>query len=265
MKKTVLKSYVLSLVICMGTLEAFANKPRSMNEIMASGELVIGIDGESPPYNFYEGTEPKGFEVDLGRAIADKLKLKPVFKQGAFKAMILGLQNGTYDAILVHHTISDERKKAVHFVSPFFCSGSAWYTNDPKLTDLKSIGNASVAFPVGMVYGDLIKKEAPQVEFKTLNSEIEAFQYVNAGKAQIWVTDEIIGDGILKKNPESKIKKRYRFVTDVMGILVAHNEDKSLPEWSAHFEKTYQGLVKDKTYAKLAKQYFGRDTSCLGK
>lgn len=256
--------YIVILSASLVVLNSHARGSKTWEEIKASGELVMGIDGESPPFNFFEGKEPKGFEVELGKAIAKELKLKPVFKSGAFKGMIVGLQTGVYDFILTHHAKKPEREQQVHFARPYLCSGATWYSLSPDLNDAASIRGKTAVYPVGMIYGKQIENFAQGVKLKTVNSELEGFQFLAAKKADIWVTDKFIGLYVSKSRRDIKMFQGPLIEKDTLGLLLpkADAADGKLPEWTRIFESTYQKIINSGLYKKLSIEHLGENALC---
>ena len=86
--------------------------------ILQAGTLKICAPNDGTPPNVYhdETGALVGSEVDLGKAIAAKLGLKPDFVQSAFAAVIPTLQAKQCDVIMAQLYIKPEREKVVDFV-----------------------------------------------------------------------------------------------------------------------------------------------------
>ena len=50
---------------------------RSIEDIQTSGEIVIAVYNDFPPYSYIENGEAKGIDVDIGKKIAKSLNVKP--------------------------------------------------------------------------------------------------------------------------------------------------------------------------------------------
>lgn len=64
----------------------------------AEGVLVVGVDLSSAPFAFREGGEPTGFDVDLLRAVGERLGLEVAFENRGFASIVPGLLANAYDA-----------------------------------------------------------------------------------------------------------------------------------------------------------------------
>lgn len=80
-------------LIAVASLAAHADQ---LADIKKKGEIVIGVLGIDEPNNFIDPKTREfiGYEIDLAKAIAAKIGVKPVFKQIAVAARIPELQQG---------------------------------------------------------------------------------------------------------------------------------------------------------------------------
>ena len=66
-----------------------------LDTVQQRGTLKIALEGTYPPFNFKDKDQKlTGFEVELGAALAQKLKLKPEFITGEWSGLLAGLQGG---------------------------------------------------------------------------------------------------------------------------------------------------------------------------
>lgn len=75
--KNILKLSLLTLFISINLFS------RSIEDIKASGEIIIAVYENFPPYSFMQNDEPKGIDIELGKKIADSLDVKPKFNFAA--------------------------------------------------------------------------------------------------------------------------------------------------------------------------------------
>lgn len=85
--------------------------------------LRVGTDATYPPFEFVEGDEFKGFDMDLIREIGRRLGVPVVIQNVAWDGLIPGLNNGNYDVIISAMTILEERAAVVDFSDPYFTAG----------------------------------------------------------------------------------------------------------------------------------------------
>ena len=77
--------------------------------------LTAATSADFPPYEYMEGNEYKGVDIELSKAIADKLGLKLEIQNVPFGSIVAGVQAGKYDFGISGITINEERKQSVNF------------------------------------------------------------------------------------------------------------------------------------------------------
>lgn len=94
-------------------------------DIQKKGELVVGVLGTDEPLSFIDPKtrEMVGYDVDLARAVAQKLGVKPVFKQITLAARIPELQQGHVDLLAASLTHNKEREAQIDFSLTTFVTG----------------------------------------------------------------------------------------------------------------------------------------------
>ena len=100
--KNILKLSALTLILA---INLFA---RSIDDIKASGEIVIAVYENFPPYSFIENGVEKGIDIELGKKVAASLNVKPVWYFTGFDENLAGdLRNTIWRGNLIHKTKAD--------------------------------------------------------------------------------------------------------------------------------------------------------------
>lgn len=82
---------------------------------MDSEELVMATNAEFPPYEYKEGNEFKGIDIEIAQELAKRMGKKLVIKDVKFDAALLGVSEGKYDMVLAGLTVTEDRKKSMSF------------------------------------------------------------------------------------------------------------------------------------------------------
>jgi polar amino acid transport system substrate-binding protein len=84
------------------------------------GVLMVGMEIGYPPMEYYdENQNPIGFDVDMGKAIAERLGLQVEFIDVAWEGIFHGVNTGKYDCIMSSVTINPVRMGAHNFSKPY--------------------------------------------------------------------------------------------------------------------------------------------------
>jgi len=77
--------------------------------------LVMATNAAFPPYEYVEGGEFAGIDVEIAGAIAEKLGMELKIEDVEFGSIIGGVAEGKYDMGMAGMTVTDERKLSVNF------------------------------------------------------------------------------------------------------------------------------------------------------
>ncbi|MCL1815238.1 MAG: ABC transporter substrate-binding protein [Treponema sp.] len=96
-------------------------KPAESGELtMKKGVLMIGMEIGYPPMEYFDASgTPIGFDVEMGKAIADKLGLDPEFIDTAWEGIFSGVDTKKYDCIMSSVTINPARQAVHNFSKPY--------------------------------------------------------------------------------------------------------------------------------------------------
>ena len=104
------------------------------------GKLIMATNAYFPPYEYYEGENVTGIDVEIAAAVAGKLGLELVIEDIEFDSIIAGVQAGKYDIGCAGMTVTEDRLKSVNFSTPYATGiQSVIVTEDSKITSLDDL------------------------------------------------------------------------------------------------------------------------------
>ncbi|MDR0381568.1 MAG: transporter substrate-binding domain-containing protein [Oscillospiraceae bacterium] len=83
--------------------------------ITRSGVLTMATNAEFPPYEYFEGDQIVGLDVDMARALCDRLGLTLQIENMNFDSVITAVQTGKADVGIAALTDTEERRLSVDF------------------------------------------------------------------------------------------------------------------------------------------------------
>lgn len=112
-----MKKTFLALVCLILGLSNACSKSCQNGKSDKDAVLNIGTNPNFPPFESKNNKgELVGFDIDIGRALGEKLKRKVQFKEFDFDALILALEKGQIDIILSGMSITESRQKEIAMV-----------------------------------------------------------------------------------------------------------------------------------------------------
>ncbi|MEG2963058.1 MAG: transporter substrate-binding domain-containing protein, partial [Janthinobacterium sp.] len=146
--------------------------------IKAKGELVCGTLGTDEPNSFIDAKSRQlvGYEVDLCRAIAQGIGVKPVIKQLAVAARIPELQQGRVDILTASLTHNKEREALVDFsLSTFYTGQRVLVKKSSNITTVAGLAGKKVLTVKGGTQEPNIRKAVPGVDVVTFETAGQAY------------------------------------------------------------------------------------------
>lgn len=125
--KKLLKAGIASFLIAVSGMAFAGGGKESEKPLIQDGVLKIGMEVGYPPFEYFDkdGKTPIGFDVELGKAVAEKLGLKPEFIDTAWDGIFAGVDTKKYDCIMSAVTITEERKAKYGFAGPYIGNGQS--------------------------------------------------------------------------------------------------------------------------------------------
>ena len=183
---------------------------RSIEEIQASGELIMLTNAAFPPFEYVEGTDPAGVDVDVARAIAADLGVELRVVDMDFDGLIAALKSGRGDLIAAGMTIREDRLENVDFTVEYvtsaqyivMASGSGYATLEDLAgcrigVQLGTTGDFLIDDAINLEEGELYDTGASMSQYRTA---LEAAQDLLNGRLDAVVIDRHPATAIAAQN-----------------------------------------------------------------
>lgn len=213
MKKNIISAIVLSsmllLAACSGSSneaatqaanagsEVAADKTTAADESAATGELklveagklIVSTNAEFPPYEYYDANEIVGIDVEIAKAIADKMGLELEVKDGAFDAIIAEVVSGKADVGIAGMTATDERKQNVDFSDSYATGTQVIIVKEgSEIKSAADLEGKSIGVQLGTT-GDIMATDVKDSKVEQYNKGMDAVQALSQGKIDAVIID----------------------------------------------------------------------------
>jgi polar amino acid transport system substrate-binding protein len=236
--------------------------PAPDSELFTAGTLTVGSDVSYPPQEFFPvgSTTATGFDIDVGKALADAMGLKYAVVNTPFDGIIPALNSKKFDIMISAMTITDTRSATVDFI-PYFIAGESFVVtaNSTVLpTKLADLCGKKVAAESGTAELDEANGlnaaggacASNHVQVVTFQKDTEALAELKKGNVDIHFTDSPVAAYEVQQTSGLKLSG---------GIIEVAPEGIALRKGDSPLEDpvkaAFAQLKSDGTYASLLKKW----------
>ena len=233
-----------------------------LQRINDGGTINVGTEGTYPPFTYHDQSgELTGYDVEVTRAVADKLGVDVEFKETQWDAMLAGLDSKRFDMVANQVSLTTpERQAKYDLAQPYSWSGAVVLapTDDNRYGSWDSLKGLRSAQSLSSNYGELAERY--QAEIVPVDGMAQAIQLVKQGRADFTMNDNLAVLDYLKKFPDSGLEIKLVAPADEQrgsGLVLLKGNDAVVTK----LNEAMSELHADGTLTKLSEEFFGADIS----
>jgi His/Glu/Gln/Arg/opine family amino acid ABC transporter permease subunit len=194
----------------------------------APREIIIGTDATYPPLEFIENGKFRGFDIDLGNALAREMGRRARWVNCGFDGIFAALQAGKFDLVISAVTITEERSRSLGFSLPYYTAGQALACrkNGPRYTTLDALDGRTVGIQINTTAREVLRKR-PAIRIRDYNSIDLALLDLQNGGLDAVMTDSPVHKYMLKRGYNGLTLTGSLFTEEHYGIA-ARKADEGL-------------------------------------
>lgn len=270
MKTTKLVSFGLALAASCSA--AFAGP--ILDRVTQKGELTGVLMENYPPFSFLnEQNQLDGFDVDIAKAVAQRLGVKLKLETPSWDVIAAGRWSGRYDICVCSMTPSKARAEVFDFPIKYYESPAVIVVNasDENIATGKDLSGKKVGVISASTYEAYLNKDLiiEGSEDKSLNYPFERVQVAPYDNETVAFQDLALGTGVrldamvtnlitardhIAQDPRFKIAGDTLYAEpNVVAI------EKGDPQWNAKVIEVITQLKADGTLSKISQKWVGAD------
>lgn len=221
--------------------------------------LKVGTSGTFPPFEFHnsETGELVGFEIDLVRAIGQKMGRDVVISDFSFDAILPAITSGTIDMGAAGFAKTAERAKRIHFCDTFYYSGLTIIKRkgDTRINGIEDLAGKTISVQLGSISHERAKK-IPGAKVVTFESGSEAMLNLITENCDAVINSRPSTDYMVLMRPSlaKKVERLEPIQKSEMGMVVRKGNE----ALAAEINKALAEIHADGTYDAIEKKWFGQ-------
>jgi polar amino acid transport system substrate-binding protein len=225
--------------------------------LVFGGALTVCTDSPYAPFVYEEKGKLVGFDVDLARAVADKMEVDLDVIDVAFDDITSGdsLNNDVCDVAVSAMTITGERARVLDFSSPYFDAKQALITpRGSGLDQLEELAGQRVGVQKDTTGETYLSDFAPDsTEVVPYGDAADLQTALDAGEVDAAMLDNTVSGQFVADNGKLKVAREFD-TGEQYGMAV--KKDGNIP-LLREINGTLADLREDGTYDEIFATYFG--------
>ncbi|MDO4394018.1 MAG: ABC transporter substrate-binding protein [Bacillota bacterium] len=241
-----MKKKILALIMVL----AFAFAMTSCGS-ESNGKLVMVTNATFPPYEYVDGDDCAGIDIDLAQAIADELGMELEVQDIDFNSIIPAIESGKADMALAGMTKTPERENNVNFSETYATAVQSIIVKEDSSIkgpdDLKGVKIGVQEATTGHIYCEDDYGADNVIAYTSGANAIEALK---TGKVDAVVIDNLPAKKFVEANEGLKILDTD-YVEEEYAIAIAKDNDELLKEVNSVIKK----MKKDGSLQEIIDKY----------
>lgn len=213
-----------------------AKAPESSEPVKDENVLIMATEAGFAPYEYYEGVEIVGVDVDIAKEVAAALGKELQVVDMEFAAILGAVETGRADFGAAGISITEERKEQVDFTIEYVTSKQVFVVlATSEVESIEDLDGATVGVQLGTI-ADFELEEVEGIAVKQYNKYLEAVNDLTNGRIAAIGMDVLPAEELVKANTQLKIVEK-EFLIDSYAFAVKKGNTELLEKINEVLEK----------------------------
>ena len=232
-----------------------------LSTIQSRGTLIVALEGAWQPWSFHDVDDTLvGYDVEVSRAIAEKLGVEPEYVESDWDSLFAGMDAGRYDMVCNGVEVTEERSKTYDFTTPYgyIHTALAVKKDNDSITSFEDLDGKTTANSLASTYMELAESYGATVQ--GIDTLEETIQLLTAGRIDATLNADVSFYDYLNVHPDADFKL-VAFTEEASHVAIPLRKGDETATLLEAINNAIEELRADGTLSELSKKYFGQDIS----
>ena len=232
-----------------------------LKTIQERGTIIVGLEGDWAPWSYVdENDELTGYDVEVAKAIADKLGVEIQIVPGEWDGLFAGMDAGRYDMVVNGVEMTEEREDKYDFSTPYAYIRTALIVkgDNDSIKTFEDLKGKKTANSIASTYMNLAESYgATCYGVSTLD---ETLTMVLQGRVDATLNAIVSFTDYMAQHPNSNLKV-VATTEDASNVAIPMRKGDETASLREAVNKAIDELREDGTLSELSTRFFGEDIS----
>ena len=232
-----------------------------LTAIQANGKLVVALEGAWQPWSYHDESDTLvGYDVEVSRAIAEKLGVEPEYVESDWDSLFAGLDAGRFDIVCNGVEVTDERAKTYDFTTPYgyIHTALAVRKDNEDIKSFEDLKGKTTANSLASTYMELAESYGATVQ--GIDTLEETIQLLTAGRIDATLNADVSFYDYLNVHPDADFKLVAQ-TEDASHVAIPVRKGDDSASLLEAINAAIEELRADGSLKALGEKYFGQDIS----
>ena len=244
-----------------GASSAAGSAADQLAAIQASGKLIVALEGAWQPWSYHDESDTLvGYDVEVSRAIAEKLGVEPEYVESDWDSLFAGLDAGRFDMVCNGVEVTDERALTYDFTTPYgyIHTALAVRKDNDEIKTFEDLKGKTTANSLASTYMELAESYGATVQ--GIDTLEETIQLLTAGRIDATLNADVSFYDYLNVHPDADFKLVAQ-TEDASHVAIPVRKGDDSASLLEAINTAIEELRADGTLKALGEKYFGQDIS----
>lgn len=223
--------------------------------LLEDGKLTYASSGLYKPFNYTDGGELTGFDVEIGAAIAEEMGLEPNPVTTPWETITQSLIGNKFDVIIGSMAITEKRAERVNFSDPYYYSGGMLFVPEgsDEITSAEDLEGKRIGVVAQSTYDTAAQEYTDDIKY--YNSDVVALKDLTVeGRLDAVITADVVGFEAIANGMEIKEVGKPLWIEQA-AVAVRKDDEELLEE----INKALQAIIDNGKYEEISDKWFQRN------